>query len=41
MLYSDYLDYWMKEYCYINLKHRTIETYKYIIKNHLKPRLGF
>ena len=38
--YSDYLDYWMKEYCYINLKHRTIETYKYIIKNHLKPRLG-
>ncbi len=39
--YSDYLDYWMEEYCYINLKHRTIETYKYIIKNHLKPRLGF
>ena len=38
--YSDYLDYWMEEYCYINLKHRTIETYKYIIKNHLKPRLG-
>ena len=21
--YSDYLDYWMEEYCYINLKHRT------------------
>jgi len=38
--YSDYLDYWMQEYCFINLKHRTIETYKYIIKNHLKPRLG-
>lgn len=38
--YSDYLDYWMEEYCYINLKHRTIETYKYIIKNHLKPRFG-
>lgn len=30
--YSDYLDYWMQEYCYINLKHRTIETYRYIIK---------
>ncbi len=38
--YADYLDYWMEEYCYINLKHRTIETYKYIVKNHLKPRLG-
>ena len=30
--YSDYLDYWMQEYCFINLKHRT-ETYKYIIKS--------
>lgn len=30
----------MEEYCYINLKHRTIETYRYIIKNHIKPRLG-
>ena len=39
--YSDYLDYWMKEHCEINLKYHTIEAYKNIIKNHVKPRLGF
>ena len=41
MSYSDYLDYWMKEHCEINLKYHTIEAYKNIIKNHIKPRLGF
>ena len=41
MSYSDYLDYWMKEYCEINLKYHTIEAYKNIIKNHIKPKLGF
>ena len=41
MSYSDYLDYWMKEHCKINLKYHTIEAYKNIIKNHIKPRLGF
>lgn len=30
--YSDYLDYWMKEHCEINLKYHTIEAYKNIIK---------
>lgn len=39
--YSDYLDYWMKEHCEINLKYHTIEAYKNIIKNHIKPRVGF
>ena len=39
--YSDYLDYWMKEHCEINLKYHTIQAYKNIIKNHIKPRLGF
>lgn len=38
---SDYLDYWMKTYCEINLRYATIETYKNVIKNHIKPRLGF
>ncbi len=41
MSYSDYLDYWMKEHCEINLKYHTIEAYKNIIKNHIKPKLGF
>lgn len=27
MSYSDYLDYWMKEYCEINLKYHTIMAY--------------
>ena len=41
MSYSDYLDYWMKEYCEINLKYHTIQAYQNIIKNHIKPKLGF
>lgn len=41
MSYSDYLDYWMKEHCEINLKYHTIEAYKNIIKNHIKPKIGF
>ncbi|MDO5571863.1 MAG: site-specific integrase [Bacteroidales bacterium] len=40
MSYSDYLDYWIKEHCEINLKYHTIEAYKSIIKNHIKPKLG-
>ena len=39
--YSDYLDYWLEQYCEINLRYRTIMTYKNIIENHIKPRLGF
>ena len=27
MSYSDYLDYWLENYCKDNLKHRTIEEY--------------
>lgn len=41
MSYSDYLDYWMKEHCEINLKYHTIQVYQNIIKNHIKPKLGF
>ena len=38
--YSDYLDYWMKEYCQINLKYHTIESYERLIRIHIKPKLG-
>lgn len=41
MSYSDYLDYWIKEHCKINLKYHTIQAYENIIKNHIKPRIGF
>lgn len=41
MSYSDYLDYWLKEHCEVNLKYHTIEAYRSIIKNHIKPKLGF
>lgn len=40
MSFSDYLDYWMREHCQINLKYHTIEAYSNIVKNHVKPRLG-
>ena len=41
MSYSDLLDYWLEKHCYINLKYHTIEAYSNIVKNHLKPNLGF
>jgi len=40
MSYSDFLDYWLKEYCEINLQYNTIQAYTNIIKNHIKPKLG-
>lgn len=41
MSYSDYLDYWLENYCHVNLKYHTIQAYTNIIKNHIRPRLGF
>ena len=38
--FADYLDYWMENYCEINLKYNTIQTYKTIIEKYLKPYLG-
>lgn len=38
--YTDYLDYWLDNYCKINLKYNTIQAYKNIIKNHIVPKLG-
>jgi integrase len=40
MSYSDYLDYWVKNYCESNLKYNTIQTYKTLIEKYIKPTLG-
>lgn len=40
MSFSDYLDYWMENYCKLNTKYNTIAGYEQIIKNHIKPALG-
>lgn len=39
MLYSDYLDYWMKEYFEINYKYSTAKRYKESFSN-IKKELG-
>ena len=41
MSYSDFLDYWIEKYCYVNLKYHTMQAYQSIIKNHIKPKSGF
>ena len=38
--YTDYLEYWLDNYCKTNLKYNTIQAYKNIIKNHIAPKLG-
>ena len=38
--YSDYLDYWIENYCKVNLKYNTIQTYKILIKKYIKPKIG-
>lgn len=38
--YSEYLDYWINNYCKNNLKYNTICAYKTIIEKYLKPDLG-
>ena len=40
MSYGDYLDYWLENYCEVNLKYRTIEEYSIIANKYLKPDLG-
>ncbi len=37
---SDYLDFWMEQYCLTNLSNATQQTYSYLIKNHLRPKFG-
>ena len=38
--YSDYLDYWLDNYCKSNLKYNTIRKYSVIIEKYIKPKLG-
>ena len=33
MAFADYLDYWTKTYCEVNLRYNTIQAYKNSIKN--------
>ena len=40
MSYSDYLNYWIENYCKVNLKYNTIQTYKILIKKYVKPKIG-
>lgn len=37
---SDYLDFWMKEYCQNNCKPSTISNYDKKIRLHIKPAIG-
>lgn len=41
MSYSDFLDYWVDTYANFNLHYSTIVSYMNIIKNHLKPKIGY
>ncbi|MDE6148790.1 MAG: site-specific integrase [Ruminococcus sp.] len=38
--FSDYLDFWIKEYCKVNLKPVTVTNYEKKIRLHVKPQLG-
>lgn len=37
---SDFLDLWFDQYVVVNLRHKTQASYKGIITNHIKPKLG-
>lgn len=40
MSYSDYLDYWLDNYCKTNLRYRTVQTYTTLINKYIKPKIG-
>lgn len=40
MSYADYLDFWIKTDCEVDLKTNTVEGYKKRIENYIKPRIG-
>lgn len=40
MSFSDYLDFWIKEYASINLKSTSVDNYKKKIRLYIKPKLG-
>lgn len=39
MSYGDYLEYWLDNYCRVNLKYNTIQKYQYIIKRYIRPKM--
>lgn len=41
MSYSEYLDFWHKNYIQLNCKFSTIQGYKIMINKHIKPALGY
>lgn len=40
MSVADYLDYWLQNYCIVNLADNTVSSYKNIVNKHVKPRIG-
>lgn len=40
MSVADYLDYWIANYCIVNLADNTVTAYSTIVNKHLKPRIG-
>lgn len=40
MSYSDYLDYWVDNYCKRELAYNTIATYETLIRLYIKPKIG-
>lgn len=37
---ADYMDYWLNNYCKMNIADSTLTAYKNIIGKHIKPRIG-
>lgn len=40
MSVADYFDYWIQNYCVVNLADNTVSSYQNIVKNHIKPIIG-
>ena len=38
---ADYMDYWLENYVRVNCKYNTQLSYEGIVKNHIKPSIGF
>lgn len=37
---ADYLDYWINNYCKLNVADSTLSAYRNIVSRHIKPRIG-
>lgn len=40
MSVADYLDYWLQNYCIVNLADNTVTSYSNIVNKHIKPKIG-